>query len=138
MLVLHPEVVRFGSLVWEDVESVLIDRLSDGVVREWGETGSYARLVDVPRRVVRVRVVRVLRESDLGEPALGELGELVVHTAPAFGNVGRERIDIVCVVTEVREELTNRKESRRVVTLEGVSTSGTDPVSVSNAELTGN
>lgn len=134
MLVMNPDVVRFGEAVWEDVSLVAVDRAAERVVLEWGDAGPHAVLADVPERRVTVRVVREpVREDDWG-PELGEAEELVFYTSPAASRAGRKRVRATAVVTSVRHEIVRGQGARRVISLAAVSPDGSaDPVTVEDA-----
>ncbi len=129
MLILNPEVVRFGSVVWEDVASVAIDEAGERVVVEWGDGGSQAVFVDVPQRRVTARVTRRLAEGEVEPVRVGDSEDLVFHTTSGGSDVGRMRVTIACVVVRVRHEVGRGGGGTQVIDLVGVGPDGaTDPV----------
>ena len=133
MLVLNPRSVKFGSVVWDEVTAVVVDRAAHRTVAEWGDLGPHAVVVDVPEQAVRVRVVRSVSRDDIDVPRPGEAATLVFYTAPAGNELRRRRVSCAAVVLDVSHELTATKAVRTVI-LQAVSADGSaDPVTVVDA-----
>lgn len=147
MLFVQPREVMFGSQKWEDVTAVTVDRVATRVVREWDDTGPHLRFVDVPDRMVTVRVMQHLGRGDLTAPALGSESTLTFVTAPTASDVGRRRVTVTGVVTGVTHALSQSGFARfsggagrlggvsatRTITLIATSVSGSvEPVVISD------
>lgn len=135
MLVLNPQIVRFGSAAWEGVVAVVVDRAAQRLIEEWDDAGPYATLVDVPEQRVRVRVVQEVARDEVHVPRPGDLGTLVFYTAPAGSEAGRRKVSVLAVVIGVEHEVSRRRGALRTVTLAGVSATGAaDPITVSDGD----
>ena len=129
MLIVGPAEVSFGGAAWDRVSFVSIAREADRPIAEFGDRGSFAAYVDVPRERVEIDVVQELAGTVLDEPELGERADLVVVARSAAGTRRTVRVD--AVVRSVRDEVSGRGATRRV-RLMGVSDTGADdPVRVS-------
>lgn len=130
MLLMNPEVVRFGTYVWEDVETLAVDRQADRSIVEHDDVGPHAVFADVPEQTVRIRIVRRLSRDDIEAPVPGEKEDLVFYTSPAGTDTGRKRMTTTAVVLGVKHDL-SPAAARQVVTLVAVSASGdAEPVTV--------
>jgi hypothetical protein len=140
MLFVQPREVVFGTQKWEDVTAVTVDRVATRMVREWDDTGPHLRFVDVPDRMVTVRVVQQLARGDLSAPTLGVENTLTFVTAPTASDVGRRRVTVTGVVTGVEHALRAGKfggasgvTATRTITMVATSSAGSvDPVVVTD------
>lgn len=134
MLLLNPEAVKFGSAVWSDVISVVIDRASDRTLVERSDTGPHPTLVDVPEQRVSIRVQRTLVRDTLITPRPGESAELVVCTSPAGVEAQRKRVRAVSVVVGVSHEVSRSRGALQTIALVAVSSDGNkDPLTLEDA-----
>lgn len=134
MLILNPRSVTFGSVEWEGVVAVTIDRAAHKTVEDFGDLGPYATLVDVPEQRVRIGIVQEVSRDDLNVPRPGEAATLTLFTSPAASDAGRRKLSCAAVVLDVNHEVSIKKGAIRKVTLAAVSSDGAaDPVEVSDA-----
>jgi hypothetical protein len=144
MLFVQPREVVFGGQKWDDVTAVTVDRVATRVVREWDDTGPHLRFVDVPDRMVTVRVVQQLSRGDLSAPGVGNESVLTFVTAPTASDVGRRRVTVTGVVTGVTHALSaaagtqgrfgqSGMNATRTITIVATSSNGgLDPVVITN------
>jgi hypothetical protein len=113
MLVINPREVRLGARRLDAVAAIAVDRAAgpEGLLREWGDEGPHAVLVDVVREVVTVRVTQSLAGPELDAPRPGELAELS-FVAPLSGlgdgggaPAGAVRCRVNAVVTAVKHSV---------------------------------
>ncbi len=133
MLLTNPAVVRFGTHVWEDVETLAVDRQADRTVIEHDDLGPHAVFADAPEQTMRVRIIRRIARDDLETPVPGEREEVVFYASPSGTDAGRRRLKATAVVLSVKHEL-SAAAARQVITLVAVSASGdADPLTVEDA-----
>ena len=129
MIVLRPDVVEFDGDEWSGVVRVAIDRVSTRTIEAYGETGSYATLVDVARQRVVLRVTQEIVGGDLSSPIPGELGELVL-VAGNGTDAQRRRVRCECVVESVQNKISDYGASRSIVLIAQSEEGDEDPVQV--------
>jgi len=129
MLILNPEIVRFDSLVWEDVCAVAIERIGTKIIEDHDDRGPFAAFVDVSEQSIKIRVTRAIAADDVADIALGTPGELVFYAASAADDRRRRRIAVSCVVVGTRVEPgAGAKPPTKTLLFRAVSASGDDPV----------
>jgi len=142
MLLLNPTNMKFGTNLWADVVSVVVDRGGEKVTSERGDFGPYPTFVDVPEQRVTIRVVRGLARDDLASPKPSEQAELVFYSAPGASDSLRKRVRATCVITSVVHEISRARtgaagragDAMQTITLIAISSDGaTDPVVVEDA-----
>ena len=145
MLALNPDVVRFEQWVWEDVAAAAISRAASKRVEDWGDLGPHSAFVDAPELRTTVRVTRRMSGDDGELPVVGTLGTLVFYVTPGATDALRRRVQVRCVLTSVRTEVTGVRPGRRTqgpgvdggiqtLTFVAVSVNGqADPLSISHA-----
>ncbi|MCC6678794.1 MAG: hypothetical protein IT436_16805 [Phycisphaerales bacterium] len=134
MLVLNPRVVKFGSVVWDGVLSVAIDRLANRKTIGWTDAGPHATFADIPEQRIEVRITQELTREDLAGPIPGQQAELVLYTSPTSSEAGRRKVSLQAVVVQVSHELSLKKGAVRMIELVAVSATGAgDPVTISDA-----
>lgn len=140
MLVLHPQLVKFGAVKLENVAAFAISRVAVRPVLEStddGGGGPYAVFADVPEQRVTAVVRQTLTREDLTDVRPGDSATLVVYTAPAGSDGSRRKISVTAVVIDAVAELKAGATpgASRVVTFALVSSSGSgDPVTVADAK----
>lgn len=131
MLLLNPELVRFGSASWARPASVIIEQEAARLIAERSYDGPYETLVDVPQ--VRT-IVTVAHEPDAQEAipdTLGTRDELAVQVAAPGSDARRLRIRVRCVITSVRYRWVSPGKYQRLVTLQGEAAAGdSSPIEV--------
>ena len=134
MLVLSPELVKFGSAAWTDVTLVAVDRETTRPAPEWGDLGPHVTFVDAPERRTTIRIIRRLLRDDLGAPRPGDSAEVVFYTSPAAADALRKRVRAAAVVTTVAYELSKARGALQTITMICVSSDGAaEPVIVEDA-----
>jgi hypothetical protein len=127
----HPRTVRFGSLVWDDVIAVAIDRSAHRLVEEWSDAGPYAAFADVPEQRVTIQVVQQVGAEDLAAPRPADQAVLTFDTAPTAAESARRRVTATAVVTAVAHDLSQKRGATRTITLVAVSPDGAaDPIAI--------
>lgn len=135
MVILNPEVVRFGERTWRSVSSVVVERTAKKVVAEVGDAGPHVVFADVTEQRCTITVTQDLEQSDLDAPGLGELGALQVYTGASASDRGRAALAASAVVIEVKSSVVRGQPSSRRITLLAVSSDGaTDPLSTGVSE----
>lgn len=137
-VVLNPEVVRFETLVFEDVVSVEVDRVGTRVAEEWTDAGVHAGFVDVAELRTSVRVTRRLGTESVAGPVVGALGVLTFYTSATWGDGsggGRRRVRVRGVITAVKNSIgaggKASASAEQEITIVAASVDGaSDPVSV--------
>ncbi len=130
MIVLRPDVVRFGDVVWEKVARVSVDRLSSQTIDEFDDLGPHVVFVDVGRQRAVIRVSQEIDGDDFGGPIPGELEELS-FVGSAGSDADRVKVKADAVVESVLNKVSDYG-STRVITLIAVSSDGSvDPITVS-------
>ena len=133
MLLTNPPVVRFGTRVWEDVETLAVDRQADRTVIEHDDFGPHAVFADVPEQSMRLKIQRRIGRDDIDSPVPGERDEIVFYTSPAGADAARKRLTATAVVLSVKHELAPG-QARQTITLAAVSAAGdADPLSIEDA-----
>ena len=131
MLLLNPELVKFGSAAWARPASVIIEQEAARLIAERSYDGPYETLVDVPQ--VRT-IVTVAHEPDAKEAipdTLGTRDELAVQVAAPGSDARRLRIRVRCVITSVRYRWVSPGKYQRLVTLQGEAVAGdSSPIEV--------
>lgn len=142
MLLLNPTNVKFGSNIWPDAISVVIDRSGEKVAIERGDFGPHVTFADVPEQRIVIRVARGLARDDLASPKPSEQAELVFYTAPGTTDSLRKRVRATCVITSVVHEVSRARtgaagrpgDAVQTITLVAISSDGAaDPVVVEDA-----
>lgn len=135
MLILNPQIVKFGSVVWDNVSAATVDRDGPRQVVEWSDMGPHVVFVDVPEQRVKVTVVRDVSATDIDAPKPGESDALTFYTSPTSSDGQRMKISMQAVVVRVQHEISQKKGAVRSIDLIAVSPDGsTDPVVVSQAQ----
>src|SRR5262249_25070333 len=134
MLVLNPEIVKFGSAVWSDVKSISIDRTTDRLVAERSDTGPHLTFVDVAEQRVTISAVRPLLRDQLGSPAPSDEGDLIFYASPSKSDALRRRVKVMCVVTSVKYDIGKNGAAIQTTTLIAMSADGAaDPITIEDA-----
>ncbi|HVU62500.1 MAG TPA: hypothetical protein VHC70_00890 [Phycisphaerales bacterium] len=130
MLILNPDIVRFGSHAWSDVSLIAIDRSARRLIEDQADAGPFATFVDVPEQSITIRVQRTLAATDADDPALGDAGDLEFFFATPGAELERRRITIHCAVTGIRTDLpTGSRPAAKTIEFRAFSEDGSDPMS---------
>jgi hypothetical protein len=133
MLILNPQLVRFGSATWENIAAIGIDRLPQRLVEVFGDLGPFPTFADVPEQRVRIRIVQSPARQGTA-PAPGDQAQLSFHTSPTAGDSGpRRRISMTAVVLSVEHEISLKRGATRTIVLAAISSTGaSDPIVMTN------
>ncbi|MCA9302510.1 MAG: hypothetical protein KC996_00160 [Phycisphaerales bacterium] len=132
MVVLRPDLVRFGSNDWEGVQRVSFDRFGTRTIEEWGDEGAQLVFADVSRIRVKARVIQSFETTDLESPIPGEMEELRIEVSGG-SDVDRKIVRADAVVESVSYAVGGSRSERTII-LVCVSDAGdADPVTVTNA-----
>jgi hypothetical protein len=112
MLLLNPEIVKFGSVVWTDVTMLAVQRSPACEAVEWSDFGPHVVLADVPEQRVEITVVRRLTREEIASPRPGESGEIAFYTSPAASEAGRKRLRSSAVVLSVEFSMRAQRGGR--------------------------
>lgn len=131
MLILNPRIVRFGAIVWNDVEAITIDRTAKTVVEDFGDLGPHVTFADVPEQRVRIRIIQQPVREGVNAPRPGDQATLSFHTSLTGGDTGRRKISTTAIVTAVEHELAAPRGPRRTIALLAISDTGAaDPITM--------
>lgn len=132
MVVLQPRNVRFGTLAFDNVAFVSVDRVGRRVAKEWGDGGPFPTFVDVVEQEVVVRVAHAPARGELTTPTLGASATLSFVTSPGASDAGGRRVSLAAVVTSVRHSVGAGGVMRTIEFAATSSDGASDPVSISS------
>lgn len=141
MLILNPRLVAFGTTTYPDVLLIAIDRAAKRLALEWSDLGPHVAFVDVPERIVTVKLVQEVMDGSPDGPRPGDSATLSFVASPTGSDSARVRFTATAVVRACSHEITTSGRSigaRRTVEFVLVSATGAaDPVSISPAGVMG-
>lgn len=139
MLILSPDIVRFESHAWDDCTLIAVDRSSRKVIEDFSDLGPFAQFVDVPEQIVHIKVTRRVRVDDIDDPPLASEGTLRFYLAPVAPTAGRKRVEITCVLTSIRYDVTPTTSPAsgvvKTLTFAAFHPESQDPITITPADL---
>ena len=131
MLILNPSSVSFGSVVFDDVQSIAVQRTCVKLAENWGDDGPYCTFADAAEIRVEIIVVQAVNDSIIEPAAPGDEAELSAVASPNASQARRLRLTAAAVVKSVAYALT-AKGATRTTTFIAVSAEGENPIALSD------
>jgi len=129
MLIVNPDEVVFAGQALDEVRQIVVDRRGVREVVEFGDLGPHAVFCDIPEVRVEVRVRRELLHSVTGGPVPGDMGDLLVRTAPTGGDAIGTTLSCQAVVMRVTHDIRAGGGAIQTITLLAISPDGAgDPL----------
>jgi hypothetical protein len=113
MLLLEPQSVRFGSVSFESVQFIALDRNASRLVIERGDDGGLPIFADAPEELIAIRVVQQITSQELTMLRCGTLETLSWVTAASASDARRARMSTTAVLRQVRHEFPGARPSSR-------------------------
>ncbi len=139
MYILHPQSVKFGESIWENIQVLAVDRAATRLLIDRGDAGPHPVFADVPEELLTVRVIQGMPQEDLSPPRCGDLAVLSWTTAASASEARRLRFSVTAVVRSVSYDLPGPRGAARgvsrVISLIALSPDGrSDPITTLPAD----